>query len=88
VTRARPDDLVSVPGAPAIAGLLFRRLRGKEDFEGMAEAISSGADADGGRIAGCGRGHWEVEEASGAYSYELAVADFRAYEAEEGMGLF
>jgi GNAT superfamily N-acetyltransferase len=33
--------------APPIPGLSFRRLRGPEDFAGMAEAINEGADADG-----------------------------------------
>lgn len=40
------DDLVHVPGAPALDGLKFRRFRGDSDFPGMVAAIQRAWEAD------------------------------------------
>jgi mycothiol synthase len=45
--RSRSEDvLVSVEGAENIEGLTFRRIKGKPDFEALAEVIQKSRDAD------------------------------------------
>lgn len=41
-----PADLISVPGAPPIPGLSFRRFRGPEDYPGIVAVVLASADAD------------------------------------------
>ncbi len=40
------SDAIELTGAPAIAGLVFRRFRGPEDYPRMAAAIALSAEAD------------------------------------------
>lgn len=41
-----PDEIVGIPGAPAIPGLSFRRPRGEIDFKVLAEVMQRSRDAD------------------------------------------
>ncbi len=47
LTDIQQSSTLVVPGAPAIAGLAFRRFRGEEDFAAMAAVIDAAKDADG-----------------------------------------
>ncbi len=40
-------DLVEVPGAPDIPGLVFRRYRGDEDLPTLVEVFNAAAETDG-----------------------------------------
>jgi GNAT superfamily N-acetyltransferase len=55
-------DQLFVAGAPAIAGLAFRRFRGASDYPAMAAAIQASADAD------------KIERADSAEDIERAYA--------------
>jgi len=44
--QARIDDVIAVPGAPALPGLIFRRFRGPADYAGLAAAGNASREAD------------------------------------------